>query len=132
MTARAKVIGGAKLRKFVADAKRAALTPQPAAEVGYFEDAEYPDGTPVALVALLNEYGAKNNIETAAIRRAVANERVRTQLVRIIAKGVQPDGSLSPAALVAAGKVLAAAIAKGQPVETGKLRDSTEARLTDR
>lgn len=51
------ITGGAKLeahlRQSIRNLKRAQKV-----EVGFFENATYPDGTPVAMVAAINEWGA--------------------------------------------------------------------------
>ena len=49
------VRGGKRLKKFIRDALRAKDGPD--VEVGFFATAKYPDGTPVALVAAVNEFG---------------------------------------------------------------------------
>jgi hypothetical protein len=49
--------GGDKLEAILADLAKK-VSNASVLEVGFFEDATYPDGTPVALVAAVNEYGA--------------------------------------------------------------------------
>ena len=49
------VRGGKRLKKFARDVKRAKDGPD--VEVGFFATAKYPDGTPVATVAAVNEFG---------------------------------------------------------------------------
>ena len=49
-----KVTGGGRLDKFVRDAETAK---PPFIEAGFFSTAKYQDGTPVAYVAAIQEYG---------------------------------------------------------------------------
>lgn len=52
--------GGQKFRRFILNAKRAqAAGGVRAVRVGFFQDAKYPDGTPVTNVAAWNEFGTK-------------------------------------------------------------------------
>ena len=53
-----RVTGGARLNRFLRQAKSAKSVKS--VEVGYFSTAKYPDGTPVAFVAVVNEFGTKN------------------------------------------------------------------------
>ena len=131
MVNRPGVTGGDKLDKFIRDNERAQQTRRPTAEIGYWKD-EYPDGTPVALVALLNEFGSENNpIESAAIRRAVRSRAVRAAMVAELRRGFNPrTGRHAPSATRRAAKILAAAIAANQPVRTGRLARSVRSRVT--
>lgn len=52
----AKVKGGDKLAARLAEIARN-LSKASVVEVGFLEDALYPDGTPVALIAAVNEFG---------------------------------------------------------------------------
>ena len=56
------VRGGRKLKEWIARTKRNARKTA-VVEVGFFEDARYPDGTPVAFIALVNEYGLGGRAE---------------------------------------------------------------------
>lgn len=49
--------GGDKLRSYLSDLARKVVTPA-TLEVGFLEGATYPDGTSVALVAAVQEFGA--------------------------------------------------------------------------
>jgi len=52
-------VGGEKTASFIARYKRWASGPDAVLKVGFLENASYPDGTPVAMVAMIQEFGAK-------------------------------------------------------------------------
>lgn len=62
--------GGRALRDFIQRARQAGGVKR--IEVGFFESARYPDGTPVAAVAAWNEFGAANIPERPFFRSALA------------------------------------------------------------
>lgn len=53
----ARMRGGTKLARYLTDLKRNASNAQKV-HVGFFQGATYPDGTPVATVAAMQEFGA--------------------------------------------------------------------------
>lgn len=73
--------GGRKLHEFIQRARQAGGVKR--IEVGFFESARYPDGTPVAAVAAWNEFGAANIPERPFFRIALAQaEDPIEQLIR--------------------------------------------------
>jgi hypothetical protein len=54
----AEVKGGEKLQRALAAIAKAVGTGAVTLRVGFLETAKYPDGTPVAMAAAINEYGA--------------------------------------------------------------------------
>ena len=136
------VRGGRKLKAWVAQAKRNARdTRKRVVEVGYFDDARYPDGTPVAFVALLNEYGLGGRTERPFFRGALA--RSDDDMARAVRE--HTDGKRFDAlpGLEAAGERLAEEVrasvehwrdhgGRSALVETGRLRDSVESRMRER
>ena len=91
VSARTRTIGGAKLKRFLRNAKSAQARAIEEVEVGFFPDARYPTVTtgkgggesqephPVAFVAATNEFGnRKERIpERPFFRRAIANGKRR-------------------------------------------------------
>lgn len=53
----AKLTGGTKLEAALREMSRSVSNPA-TLRVGFLEKARYPDGTPVAMIAAINEYGA--------------------------------------------------------------------------
>ena len=64
-----KRTGGRKLERFLREAGRGGVS---SVAVGFFSDAKYQDGTPVAAVAAWNEFGTKNIPERPFFRQAIA------------------------------------------------------------
>ena len=60
--------GGSKLRQFFREAKQGGVK---TIQVGIFADSKYPDGTPVAVAAVINEYGSGSIPERPAFRLGV-------------------------------------------------------------
>lgn len=56
-----QLTGGDKLAAKLAEISKN-LTKAASVDVGFLENATYPDGTPVALVAALNEFGSGNKV----------------------------------------------------------------------
>ena len=78
-----QVTGGKKLRRTISNAKRAAARSADKLEVGFFETAKYPDGTPVAAVAAWAEFGTEGIPERPYFRQALENaQRPARQLLR--------------------------------------------------
>ena len=61
LTTRTTVTGGLRLRAAIAAARKAAGDGE--LRVGFFRSARYPDGTPVAAVAVYNEFGTGTSDE---------------------------------------------------------------------
>ena len=128
-----------KLKAWVSQVKRNAKR-KAVVEVGYFEDAQYPDGTPVAFVALLNEYGLGGRAERPFFRQALSRADADMALaVRLHADGKRFDALPG---LEAAGQRLASEVrasiqdwrdrdGRSALVETGRLRDSVESRTRE-
>lgn len=71
----AKITGGDKLAARLSEIARSLSKPS-TLEVGFLSDATYPDGTPVALVAAVNEYGAPSrNIPPRPFFRTMVTEK---------------------------------------------------------
>ena len=81
------VRGGKKLDRLIRDAKRGGVK---RVRFGYLGNEQYPDGTPVSLVALINEYGSPENRipQRAFFSRALA--AMRADLRRELRKGFDP------------------------------------------
>ena len=82
--------GGKKLKKFIADARVAQGKGVKEIKVGVFSTATYPDGTPVAVVAAVNEFGTTDGHipERPAFRNA--NVSVKPRLVQTLAREIDP------------------------------------------
>ena len=78
--------GGAKLKRFIRTAKRAKSVR--AVEVGFFETAKYPDGTPVAAVAAWNEFGHGEVPERPFFRNAIAGSK--KELLEVLKENIDP------------------------------------------
>jgi len=71
----AKITGGDKLAARLSEIARGLSKPS-TLEVGFLENASYPDGTPVALVAAVQEYGAPSrNIPPRPFFRTMIAEK---------------------------------------------------------
>ena len=84
-----RVTGGTKLAAFVRDVESSQRSRRPSAQIGYFPGDRYPDGTSVAFVALVAEFGSENNVESAAMRRAIGSRVVRAKMVAELRPRVQ-------------------------------------------
>ena len=65
---KSSVKGGKRLRQFFREAKTGGVK---TIQVGIFADSKYPDGTPTALVAAVNEYGSGRIPERPAFRLGI-------------------------------------------------------------
>lgn len=65
--ANAYVMGGERTIVFLDNLKRKYIGPSPVLKVGFLANATYPDGTPVAMVAMIQEFGAKIQREAGQI-----------------------------------------------------------------
>lgn len=82
-------------------------------KVGFFETARYPDGTPVAYVASIQEFGApsKNIPPRSFMRRSIIenskawNEEFAGLATAILTKGVSPRDGLDMMGMRIAGDV---------------------------
>ena len=84
----AKVTGGAKARKFLQEARKAQKRQVQRTEVGWFPDARYPDGTPVATVAMHHEFGSATHEERMVLRRA--GRLSEDDVKQILRRGINP------------------------------------------
>ena len=71
-TSSVQIKGGAKMRAVLDRAEKAKSARKKQIKVGFFSDAEYPDGTKVAAVAAINEYGLGDNPERPFFRQSIA------------------------------------------------------------
>ena len=85
-----RVIGGKKIERILAEAKRRGGK---TIKVGFFATARYEDGTPVAAVAAINEFGApsKGIPERPFFRRAIKQMDSDGSLRRIVGAGIDPE-----------------------------------------
>ncbi len=60
-------VGGDRAQSFLANLKRRYQGPAPVLKVGFLENAFYPDGTPVAMVAMIQEFGATIQREAGTV-----------------------------------------------------------------
>jgi len=92
--------GGDKLAALFKDAGKGGVK---SIDVGVFSGAKYEDGTPVALVATVNEFGTEDGHipERSAFRNA--NKSNENNLIKIIKNNVDPETMVIDA--VTAGKV---------------------------
>ncbi|RUV19957.1 MULTISPECIES: hypothetical protein [unclassified Mesorhizobium] len=68
-----KLTGGDKLAAKLAEISRN-LQKAVSVEIGFLEDATYPDGTPVALVAAVNEFGSADTPPRPFFRGMIADK----------------------------------------------------------
>jgi hypothetical protein len=88
MPANVTFSGGEKIQALFKNAGKGGVK---SVDVGIFAGAKYPDGTPVALVATVNEFGSEDGVipERPAIRNA--NKSNEDNLVKIIKNNVDPE-----------------------------------------
>ena len=85
VTAKTTTTGGDKLRRILRDAGKGGVDK---VEVGFFASARYPNGTPVAAVAVWNEFGTKTIPERPFFRQAIAE--MQDGIVNILKAGIDP------------------------------------------
>jgi len=92
--------GGEKIQALFKNAGKGGVK---SVDVGIFAGAKYEDGTPVALVAVVNEFGSEDGVipERPAIRNA--NKSNEDNLIKIIKNNVDPETMVIDP--VTAGKV---------------------------
>ena len=78
--------GGDKLRRFLREAGKGGVK---GIKVGFFSEAKYQDGTPVAAVAAWNEFGTKTIPERPFFRRAVAD--MEDGVTKILKANIDPE-----------------------------------------
>ena len=78
-----KRTGGKKLQRLLREAGKGGVS---GVKVGFFSDAKYEDGPPVAAVAAWNEFGTKNIPERPFFRNALAESE--RGVSNILAKGI--------------------------------------------
>ena len=71
-TSSVKITGGGKLKAVLANAEKAKSARKKQIKVGFFPDKKYDDGTPVALVAAIQEFGLGGNPERPFFRQSIA------------------------------------------------------------
>lgn len=81
-----KRTGGKKLEKFLREAGKGGVS---GVKAGFFSDATYQDGTPVAAVAAWNEFGTKNVPERPFFRWAITE--MEDGIANIIKAGIDPQ-----------------------------------------
>lgn len=79
-------IGGEKLKAVFKKAGKGGIS---SVDIGIFASAKYPDGTPVAAVAVWNEFGTATSPERGAIR--IANKENEKNLLILIKKTIDPE-----------------------------------------
>ena len=80
------VRGGQRLSRFIKRAKRAKSVRS--VEIGFFESAKYPDGTPVASVAAWNEFGTETIPERPFFRNAIDDSK--KELLEVLTENIDP------------------------------------------
>ena len=85
LTATARTRGGGRLARILRNAGRGGVGK---VEVGFFSEARYRDGTPVAAVAAWNEFGTKRTPERPFFRQAI--EAMDAGIVNILHAGIDP------------------------------------------
>ena len=86
VTVKVQQRGGKKLRRLLDQAsKRRDVT----VEVGFFSEARYEDGTPVAAVAAWNEFGTETIPERRFFRRALTE--VEDGVTKIVKAGIDTE-----------------------------------------
>lgn len=106
--------GGQRIRRLMEVAERGGGFR--AIEVGFFASARYPEGTPVAHVAAINEFGTDRIPERPFFRGSVA--KMETELMPVLRSGIntetmQVDGMLADKLGAHAAGVIQTTIAKG-------------------
>ena len=79
------ITGGNKLNAFFRKAKAAKSHD---VDIGFFESAKYPDGTPVAAVAAWNEFGTERIPERPFFRNAIRESK--DELLQVLKGNVDP------------------------------------------
>jgi len=91
MARNVKFKGGKELNKLL---KTALKGGKQSVEVGFFEDAAYDDGTPVAHVAAIQEFGyAEGGIPERPFFR-MANKLVKAKLLRMLKFSIDPKNMI--------------------------------------
>lgn len=135
-----RVRGGRRLRAWTREVRRKARSSKARVEVGFFPDQKYRDGTPVAHVALVNEFGLGNRAERPFFRSSLAaagDEMVRALRGRTDAKTLDPLPGLRAAGRVLEDEVRSTIAHYRDPdgtpalVKTGRLRDSVTTRVVE-
>ena len=86
VTVKVQQRGGEKLRRLLREAAKRRDT---TVEVGFFSEARYEDGTPVAAVAAWNEFGTEDIPERPFFRRALAE--VEDGVTKIVKAGIDTE-----------------------------------------
>ena len=85
--AKTRVKGGKQIKDFLRKARSAQRIKN--TEVGFFQDARYPDGTPVTNVAAWNEFGTSNGVpERPFFRLAIAG--AEDDLLALLEREIDP------------------------------------------
>lgn len=85
MTSKVTTTGGDKLKALT---KKAERNKSVSYDIGFFPKAKYADGTPVALVALWNEFGTKNIPERPFFR--AANKKAAKSIAKLVRRFLDP------------------------------------------
>lgn len=88
--------GGNAVRKAIKSAK--AMAEAKGYDIGFFASATYPDGTPVAMVAVYNEFGTEQHGKEHTPERPFfrnANDSVGKKLVKVIRNAWQKLGKIT-------------------------------------
>lgn len=86
MAKKVRFKGGKKLDALLKNAFKGHIK---AVETGFFDNAKYEDGTPVAGVAAAHEFGDGNLPERPFFRQA--NGKVKDKLLNVLKSGIEPE-----------------------------------------
>ena len=86
VTVKVQQRGGEKLRRLLREAAKRRDT---TVEVGFFSEARYEDGTPVAAVAAWNEFGTETIPERPFFRRAIAE--MEDGISKVVKAGIDTE-----------------------------------------
>ena len=127
--------GGHKLKAFLRQAKQAQAR-SAGVDVGFFESARYPDGTPVALVAAVHEFGTEDGRipERPSFRTAISS--TQHAMRDVLRRGIDPKTlTLDETTAREVGGVLADGLRANLEVDpplrdTGKLIAAVDVRVS--
>ena len=130
-----QLTGGDKLAAKLAEISKN-LQKAASVEIGFLEDATYPDGTPVALVAALNEFGSDDTPPRPFFRGMIADKSPEWPDAvgnLLVANEYDADKTLGQAGAAIKGQLQAAIVAYvGPPLKPATIaRKGNDKQLVD-